>query len=264
MNFIRKLSRPLLLALADALSTGKYQFSEGARGLSPFLPEEQTLLVADELHALAAEGLLPLHLALMLRALAAERAEAQAIADRTELVWSGEELPAQTRSTAVVVQQLFEEASETVLVASYAFDHGSGNDNLFTGLAARMDADAGLSARFFVNVERRFGDGRTNDELVAAFATTFRQRIWPGRRLPEVFFDPRALVLGSERACLHAKCVVIDESVAFVTSANFTESAHQRNFEAGVLVRDRRIAGALARQFEGLAAVGLLRRLPGA
>ena len=261
MEGIRRLSRPLLLALADALATGKYQLAEGARGLAPFLPEGHDQTAADELHALAAEGMLPSHLALVLRALAAERGEAQAIADRTELVWSGDELPAQTRSTAVVVQQLFEEAKEAVLVASYAFDHGAGRENLFARLAARMDAEPGLRARFFVNVERRYGDGRTNDDLLAAFATTFRERIWPGRRLPEVFFDPRALVLGSERACMHAKCVVIDESVAFVTSANFTEAAHQRNFEAGMLVRDRRIAGVLAQQFEGLVAVGLLGRV---
>lgn len=260
MEAVRRLSRPLMLALADAVESGRYRVADGARGLAPLLPDDEVQPVSLELRALADGGLAPAHLALFLRALAAERAEAQAIADRTELVWSGDELPAQTRSTAVVVQQLFEEAKESVLVASYAFDQGGGDD-LFGALAARMDAEPALRASFFVNVERRFGDGRSDDELLAAFATTFRERVWPGRRLPEVFFDPRALVLGTERACLHAKCVVIDEGVAFVTSANFTEAAHQRNLEAGVLVRDRRVAGALARQFESLVALGRLRRV---
>ncbi|WP_309744892.1 hypothetical protein [Chamaesiphon sp. OTE_20_metabat_361] len=31
---------------------------------------------------------------------------------------------------------------------------------------------------------------------------------------------------GRTRACLHAKCVVIDEEYLLVTSANFTEAAH--------------------------------------
>ena len=51
----------------------------------------------------------------MLRLLAEERAAAQAIADRVELVWSGTEVMAgASRDTAVVVQELFREAREAV------------------------------------------------------------------------------------------------------------------------------------------------------
>jgi phosphatidylserine/phosphatidylglycerophosphate/cardiolipin synthase-like enzyme len=261
MEAIRRLSRPSMLALADALVAGRCNPAEGPRGLADVLPDGQAEPVARDLQDLSAGGLPPRQLAMVLRALAAERADAQAIADRTELVWSGEETSSQTRSTAVVVQQLFEEAQRTVLVASYAFDHSSGGDSLFAKLAARMDAEPGLQARFFVNVERRYGDDRTDEAIVAAFAATFRERVWPGKRMPEVHFDPRGLVLGAQRACLHAKCVVMDESAAFITSANFTEAAHERNYEAGILVRDGRIASSLAEQFESLAASGKLRRV---
>jgi phosphatidylserine/phosphatidylglycerophosphate/cardiolipin synthase-like enzyme len=81
--------------------------------------------------------------------------------------------------------------------------------------------------------------------------------------MPEVYFDPRSVHRedGAEWACLHAKCVVIDEAVAFVTSANLTEAAQARNIEAGVLVEDEVFARALLRQFQTLVHDGGLSRL---
>jgi len=61
---------------------------------------------------------------------------------------------------------------------------------------------------------------------------------------------------------LHAKCVVVDRRVAFVSSANFTEAAQERNIEAGVLIRSEPFASSLANHFETLAAQGILLPLP--
>ena len=61
----------------------------------------------------------------------------------------------------------------------------------------------------------------------------------------------------------HAKCVVVDDDVAFVTSANFTEWAQQRNVEAGVLVRNSHFARQLRAQFDGLVQAKAVRRVPG-
>jgi hypothetical protein len=41
----------------------------------------------------------------------------------------------------------------------------------------------------------------------------------------------------AERAILHAKCVVIDDTQVFLTSANFTQAGQQRNLEAGLRLR---------------------------
>jgi phosphatidylserine/phosphatidylglycerophosphate/cardiolipin synthase-like enzyme len=74
-----------------------------------------------------------------------------------------------------------------------------------------------------------------------------------------VFHDPRSLTLGVEsKACLHAKCVVVDQERVLVTSANFTEAAHERNIEAGVLLNDPVTAIALQMQFESLVTRNLL------
>jgi phosphatidylserine/phosphatidylglycerophosphate/cardiolipin synthase-like enzyme len=79
------------------------------------------------------------------------------------------------------------------------------------------------------------------------FSQKFRTREWPGSRLPEIYYDPRSLELDAEkRASLHAKCVVIDNKLAFVSSANFTGAAQERNIEIGVLIRSKSFAQRLA------------------
>jgi phosphatidylserine/phosphatidylglycerophosphate/cardiolipin synthase-like enzyme len=60
---------------------------------------------------------------------------------------------------------------------------------------------------------------------------------------------------------MHAKCVVVDKSVALVTSANFTAAAQQRNFELGLLVRDAELAVAVWEHFDALVRAGVLRPL---
>jgi phosphatidylserine/phosphatidylglycerophosphate/cardiolipin synthase-like enzyme len=76
----------------------------------------------------------------------------------------------------------------------------------------------------------------------------------------DVYYDARADG-GEHQGAMHAKCVVIDEAAAFITSANFTAAAQTRNVEVGVLVRDSGFAERLASQWRSLAARGLFRRL---
>ena len=58
--------------------------------------------------------------------------------------------------------------------------------------------------------------------------------------------------LRGPRGVLHAKALVVDDEAAFVTSANLTEAAFDRNLELGVLSRDRALASGLARHFRVL------------
>jgi len=63
---------------------------------------------------------------------------------------------------------------------------------------------------------------------------------------------------------LHAKAVVADEESMFLTSANFTEAALDRNIELGILLRDPALAVSIVRHFRILIDHGKLHRLPGA
>jgi phosphatidylserine/phosphatidylglycerophosphate/cardiolipin synthase-like enzyme len=61
-----------------------------------------------------------------------------------------------------------------------------------------------------------------------------------------------------KRACLHAKCIVVDGESVFVSSANFTEAAQERNIEVGVLLRSRLLADRLVLHFDTLLAQSML------
>jgi phosphatidylserine/phosphatidylglycerophosphate/cardiolipin synthase-like enzyme len=265
MSVFRKLGHPAMGGLATALEGGRVAPPFHRSQLQGHVSDELVEEMLDELRDLSGSGMAPRHIAYMLRLLAKERGAAQAIADRVELVWSGTEVMAGgSRDTAVVVQELFREAKESVLIASYALDAGNKAKALFEKLAARMDAEQGLRVRLFVNVQRKYRDETAVAVLLREFADTFRHEVWPGERFPEVFYDPRSLAAdGNTRACLHAKCIVVDDERALITSANFTEAAHERNIEAGTVITDAVLARALRAQFDTLVDHGVLKRVPG-
>ena len=83
-------------------------------------------------------------------------------------------------------------------------------------------------------------------------------------RLASALEDPRSVEPGSPAGVLHAKAVVADEKSVFITSANLTEAAQDRNIELGLLVRDRTLAATTVIHFRTLIEKDLLRRLPDA
>lgn len=251
------LSVESLRALAEALERGLSVYTPGS--VAPCVPPSEAPRTVAALGQFEALGMSPKQVAATLRLLARERAMRRTARDDIELVWTGPEAGAgQSRDTQVVVRELFDSAERSVLVASYCvYQWGQ----VFGPLASRMCARPGLSVRMFLHVDPPLS-GETRAEAISKFARQVRER-WPGSRLPEVFFDPRTL--GSEgdaRASLHAKCVVVDDVRVFVTSANFTEAAQQRNIEAGVLLSDATLASALKAQFENLVVSGALKSLP--
>ena len=265
MSVLHELGRPALAGLAEALRSGRIQAPFSAGALRGQLPGELAVSVVGELGSLAADGMEPRHIARMLQALAEEKRATQVASDRIELVWSGLETEASPlRDTNVVVMELFREAKESVLVASFAVDRGKKAQGLFGELAERMDALPELSVRFFLNVPRRHHDESADSVILREFAEEFRDEVWPGERLPEVYYDPRSLSMtGKTRASLHAKVIVVDGRKAFITSANFTEAAQERNIEVGVQIDDSSLAGALQAQFDTLVERGELRRVGG-
>lgn len=179
---------------------------------------------------------------------------------RPDLVWSGPEVPGlHARGTRPVFEELVGGARRSLWICSYTYYDGP---KAFELLADRMDATPTLQAALLLNIKREWGDATAPDTLVRRFAETLWTEGWPGTRRPDVFYDQRSLLGDSDRAVLHAKAVVADDEVAFVTSANLTEKAFDENIEVGMLSRDRALATSLARHFRVLIERGLLLPLP--
>lgn len=145
-----------------------------------------------------------------------------------ELVWTGPESRSSgARDTAVVLAELFGKSTSSVLLAGFAFDHAPEvlrplHESLRRGVSCRLFADTDVAARFV-------------------------REHWPfGPPFPEVYgFEPEKGIFAS----LHAKCVVVDGTWVFITSANFTDRGQTRNVEVGVLLEDSRLAAVIEAQF---------------
>lgn len=179
---------------------------------------------------------------------------------RPELVWTGPEVPGlHARDTRRVYEELLGSAERSLWASTYAFFDGP---KAFEVLARRMEEKPDLRVVLLLNLQRRRGDTSASEEVVRRFADRFWAADWPGARRPAVFYDPRALDPHGPAGVLHAKAVVVDEEVVFLTSANLTEAAFDRNIEMGLLVRDPPLAASAAMHFQVLIDRRLLCPLP--
>ncbi len=248
-----------LLQLADALDAGHIRGPLSKFGLRAFTKSASVALSLEELRqAVGGE----VALARVCRLVVAERAATAERAPKVELVWTGpERIGASSRDTKIVVAELFQRAKRSVIVSSYSLSSG---EDLFAPLAARMAAIPTLRVRMFFDLtvgDHNMTGPRTREAYEARFVQRFRDSQWPKVRFPEVFHDPRTIT--NEAISLHAKCVIIDEEIALVTSANTSAAAQEENIEAGVLIEDRLLASALAKQFDDLVTAGDLVAVPG-
>lgn len=263
MSSLHQLTRSELAQMASALADGVLMPPFSRTALLCFIRKELAAQVAAELSELNAKGMTTDHLSLVMTLLSQEREALYRARDEMALVWSGPEVLGTTsRDTSVVVRELFREVENEILISTYAIYDGK---SVFQELVTRMQEKPKLRVRMLIHIGRDRGDLETSDaELLQQFALNFKQQHWPPNPLPEVYYDPRTLSkYFDERASLHAKCIVVDDQKAFVSSANFTEAAQKRNIEAGVLITNSQFARSLRMQFEVLITQGILKRVPG-
>jgi phosphatidylserine/phosphatidylglycerophosphate/cardiolipin synthase-like enzyme len=250
-----------LQQIAAALRSGRVVPPINALQLRRYVPSTLADRVAEELRQRIEQGFQPGHLADLLDILAQDRNQRPVAEDLIDLVWTGPEAEGiVNRDTAVVVREIFQNARESVLVAGYAVYQGH---VVFKALAERMDQHPHLSVQMYLDIQRPQHDHSSPSELVRRFADRFARHEWPGQRFPKLFYDPRSLETEpARRASLHAKCIVIDQEVAFVSSANFTEAAQTKNIEVGVLIRSPAFARRLAEHFEILESIYAVNPVP--
>jgi phosphatidylserine/phosphatidylglycerophosphate/cardiolipin synthase-like enzyme len=249
-----------LRALAAGLRTGHLSPPYGPTAVQRVLNASSAAEVSTGLQELAAAGLPPAGIARTLELVASGYENRPPIEDLVDLVTTGGGVGGGNRTTGLVVGELFRNAQQSVLVAGYSVYQGQ---RVFQALADRMQEIPGLPVRLFLDIQRRPGNTSASSELVREFANRFRTSQWPsGRPLPQVFYDPRSLSPEpGKTASIHAKCIVIDEFDLFVSSANFTEAAQQRNIEVGLRLRSSILAGRVVRFFGSLLTNGHFERV---
>jgi len=170
---------------------------------------------------------------------AALAAQEERDVQRLELVWTGPTVTGiPIRHTYAVLVQVIDAAESRLTLVSFAAYTTAVVTNALRSAVAR-----GVDVRLVL-------DGGTHAQLAfATLGTEVQLLTWP----PTLLQDHDV-----GHASLHAKCAVADTNVAFVTSANLTTHALDRNMELGVLITGGEAPRRLAEHFDGLVATEVI------
>jgi hypothetical protein len=254
-------STPVLNAIAVALRGGQLLPPFPSSMLSSTVPSDQIHAVSQSLCELTATGLGRENIAVILDMIIADRRCRPSPDEVLDLVLSGpDSAEIASRDTLVVLDELFSQAAQCVMVVGYAIHQG---ETVFESLAKNMEKKPALAVEMFLNIQRPPGNTQPERELVASFLDRLKREQWPqSAPLPAIYYFPASLDHSSgTRASLHAKCIVADRKAAWISSANFTAAAHKRNIEVGVLLRTESIAQRLAAHFDFLKETKILLRI---
>jgi hypothetical protein len=249
--------------LAAALRSGRLASPFRSIGLQRIVPATNSDSLQQELQWLHEQGFSGLHIAALIEALVKDRAQRPRAEDIFDLVTTGPESPGTSnRDTSVVVRELFANAEVSVLIAGYAVYQGR---RVFKTLADTMIMKPELKVQMVLDVRRGPGDSSESTEIVQRFRHHFGHQDWPpDRPIPELFYFPPSLEdRPQDRGAMHAKLIVIDQSKVFISSANFTEAAQERNIEVGLVIRSRLLAAQISKHFASLISDGTLKPILG-
>ena len=169
-------------------------------------------------------------------------------ASSVELVWTG---PATgmvpIRHTAQVLTGLVDDARDRLFLVSFVAYHVGGVVD-----ALRQATERGVQVRVLLEQSKAHGGNVTVDSIAMLRESIPRAQIYE--------WDKTAAG-AAHTASVHAKCAVADGTVAFVTSANVSDAAMERNMELGVLLRGGQLPGQLDRHLAALVTTKQLRAL---
>lgn len=153
--------------------------------------------------------------------------------EKVELVWTGVSTSlVPTRKTEQVLLETIEAAEKKLFIVSYvAYDV----DSIVSTL--RKAIERGVKVEILMESTADYG-GRISMDSIALF-----EREVPGAIL--YWWDETG-------ASVHAKCAVGDGKVAFVTSANLTGAAMERNMELGIKIEGGDVPRRLHEHLEAL------------
>jgi phosphatidylserine/phosphatidylglycerophosphate/cardiolipin synthase-like enzyme len=180
-------------------------------------------------------------------------AEVAALMDRRgaiELVWTGPQtglIP--TRRTEQVILEVLDSAKTDIFLVTYVFYRAS---SIIKALNAAIER--GVRTCILLESSTEHG-GAVEGDAVKTMAESV-----PGVTI--YIWDPAAKsVEGSTlSASVHAKCVVADRKLAFITSANLTSAALERNMELGLLIRGGAVPERLQSHLDALVTTKVIRR----
>jgi phosphatidylserine/phosphatidylglycerophosphate/cardiolipin synthase-like enzyme len=166
-----------------------------------------------------------------------------------QLVWTGPDIPMATpRDTLPQMLEMIGRAKTSILLVTFAAFKA-------TAIMDALQAADARGVRLMIVVESAVDSaGQLTHDAYKAFPKSLIASgcvwHWPIEKRPK---NQKGLP-----GKLHAKCLVIDNSEALVSSANLTDDAMERNIEVGIRCSNFCVAKQLGAKFEALAKVKVL------
>lgn len=236
--------------IADRISR-LYSVSEFNRARSSFGPNTDQQII-ESLHKAwkDATSLTPAEIAAALRGASA----ASKLGGRrgsVELVWTGPDTGlVAIRQTERVLCEVIESAKQRIFLVSFvAYEVKNVIQALRDAVAKQIRID------ILLETDTKRGGKVSVDSLdtMKKLVPSASIYIWKNE---DHSFDP-----GFNSGSVHAKCAIADVDMAFITSANLSSAAMERNMELGVLVRDGHLPDELARHLDALIAGGIIEKV---
>lgn len=156
----------------------------------------------------------------------------------TELVWTGPTTPfVSARRTEQSLLQVINAAEHTLFITSFVAYDVSTIVKALNAAAAR-----GVAISMLLELSQDHGGSISFDAIGKMSALVPAARLYAWREKADPFSDGR----------VHAKVAVADGRVCFITSANLTGHAMEKNMEAGVLISGGVIPKLLADHLQSL------------
>ncbi len=156
----------------------------------------------------------------------------------TELVWTGPTTPfVSARRTEQALLQVINAAEQTLFITSFvAYDVST------IVKALNAASDRGVVISMLLELSQGHGGSITFDAIGKMRALVPAARLFAWRDKADPFSDGR----------VHAKVAVADGRMCFITSANLTGHAMEKNMEAGVLISGGHIPRLLGDHLQSL------------
>lgn len=168
-----------------------------------------------------------------------------------ELVWTGPSTGiVPVRNTERVLCEVIESAKKRLLLVSFvAYEVPS------IVRALRIAINRKVRIDIILELSKDYGGQVSFDSVKAMRKSVPAANIY----VWENPYDDKSMdqLIGA----VHAKCVVADEKSAFITSANLSKAAMERNMELGVLLKGGILPLRLEHHLDALIATGILRRV---
>jgi len=161
--------------------------------------------------------------------------------EQVQLVWTGPDLNLiPVRRSEQVLLELINSAQSSLFLVSFVFVNVPTVED-----AIRQALERGVDVRMLIESEDKEGSNsfRKTVKRLQADIPGLTLYVWPREK--------RESIEGGF-ARVHAKCGVADQLNAFVTSANLTSAALDKNIEMGVHIHGGNIPQTIYRQFIGM------------